>query len=89
VDIRLHFVPVGLTDVVQPFHHRVVGCLKATARAEYRRFARADAGERVHTAHAVTILRNAWAHLSIAAMEAAWLIYDERDQNRPDDEGDK
>jgi hypothetical protein len=87
--IQLHFVPIGMTDKLQPLDRRVFGCLTATARAEYRRFSAAHPGEKVRTPDAVRMLIHSWEHLSLAAVEAAWSVYDDRERHRPDGEDDE
>jgi hypothetical protein len=83
--IRLHFIPIGRTDKLQPLDRRIFGCLKATARAEYRRFSMAHPCEKIRTPDAGTMLRRSWDHLSLAAMEAAWMIYTRPDRTGPED----
>jgi hypothetical protein len=41
-------------------------------------------GEKIRTPKSVTILRNTWEHLPLAAMKAAWSIYDDCGRHRPD-----
>jgi hypothetical protein len=48
----------------------------------------AHPGEKIRTPDAVTMLRNSWEHLSLAAMEAAWRIYTRPDRTGPEDEED-
>jgi hypothetical protein len=77
---RLHFIPAGFTDRYQPLDQRVFGCLKATARSHYLRTTQGDATKKLKKKDAVAILLKSWEHLSSVAMESAWKIYEEGEE---------
>jgi hypothetical protein len=78
---NVHFIPSGQTDKYQPLDRSVFGCLKSTARAEYLKLVRDDPSRRITKEVAVQMLQRAWDELSVIALEAAWAIYQEGNQN--------
>jgi hypothetical protein len=77
----VHFIPSGQTDKYQPLDRSVFGCLKSTARLEYLKLVRDSPARRITKEDAVQMLQRAWNKLSVFALEAAWEIYQEGDQN--------
>jgi hypothetical protein len=49
-----------MTDIYQPLDLREFGRLKASTRAEHRKFVAAHAGEKAKTIDAVGMLLDAW-----------------------------
>ena len=75
LNIKLHFVPAGMTDRWQPLDFRVFGALKATAKKTiYRRMAE-QPNERIGMNNAVAILIWSWNHLSSETLSEAWQPY--------------
>lgn len=66
--IRLHYVPPGATDELQPLDRRVFGALKATARRLFRERSSQTRNKR----EACEDLRKAWENLGSDTMEEAW-----------------
>ena len=66
--IRLHYVPPGATDELQPLDRRVFGALKATARRLFRERSYETRNKR----EACQDLRKAWELLGSDTMEEAW-----------------
>jgi hypothetical protein len=59
-------------------------CLKTTARSHDLRTKQGNATEKLKKKDAVAILLKAWEHLSSAAMEPAWRIYEEGEGQEED-----
>jgi hypothetical protein len=76
---KVHFIPAGRTDQLQPLDRTVFGCLKATARSLYCRFVHDAPGAKVTPEDAVEIFQRSWETLSGGALEAAWAIYEEQE----------
>ena len=74
LDISLHFIPAGMTDILQPCDRRIFGSLKATARRLWRERGRADEKSRGKR-EAVEDLICAWEKLSTTTIEEAWEVY--------------
>ena len=74
LDISLHFIPAGMTDILQPCDRRIFGSLKATARRLWRERGRADEKSRGKR-EAVEDLFCAWEKLSTTTIEEAWEVY--------------
>ena len=75
LNINMHLIPAGGTDLYQPLDIVVFGALKATARSEHHRFMHEDPWRPVKTKDAVRMLLYAWEHLSPGTVEMAWEIF--------------
>jgi hypothetical protein len=74
LNIRLHFIPPGMTDEFQPLDRKVFGILNAYGKMLFLRRLTEFASRRTKR-HAVQDLIAAWEHLSPTPIEAAWEIY--------------
>ena len=84
LNIRMIFVPAGMTDKYQPLDRRVFGALKATAKRYVYRQMAADPGSRIGMSGAIAILVRCWEGLSPSVINSAWSLY--VDDTRSDDE---
>lgn len=75
LDIDLHFVPGGCTDLVQPCDTRVFGSLKATARALFRSRQASNVGGSRKKRDAVADMIRAWEKLEPATIEEGWACF--------------
>jgi hypothetical protein len=75
LNIRLHFIPPGMTDEFQPLDRRVFGILKSYGKMLFLRRLTTCVGRRTKQ-NAVQDLMAAWEHLLPTAIEAAWDIYE-------------
>ena len=55
-NIKLHYLPAGMTDLFQPLDRRCFGCLKATAKHYVWEFLRENPSEKIGLQQAVQIL---------------------------------
>ena len=69
--INLHYIPPGMTDLLQPLDRRVFGALKSTARSLFRK----DPRENRNKQTAVRDLLQAWDRLGQDTLEEAWSCY--------------
>ena len=74
LDISLHFIPAGMTDLLQPCDRRIFGSLKATARKLWRERGETHQKSRGKR-EAVEDLICAWEKLSTVTIEEAWEVY--------------
>ena len=84
LNIRMIFVPAGMTDKYQPLDRQVFGALKATAKRYVYRQMAADPGSRIGMSGAIAILVRCWEGLSPSVINSAWSLY--VDDTRSDDE---
>jgi hypothetical protein len=76
LNIRIHFIPAGYTDQLQPLDRRVFGSLKATAKHLFlMRTQGVGVVAKITKDEAVQMLVKAWAMLSTMVVESAWEIY--------------
>jgi hypothetical protein len=73
--IRLHCLPLGLTDEFQPLDRKVFGILKAYGKMLFLRRLTTFVGRRTKQ-NAVQDLMAAWEHLWVTSIEAAWEVYE-------------
>lgn len=74
--IRLHFIPAGWTDELQPLDRYVFGALKSMCRRLFHRFCQAEDPE-VRRRDAVGFLCQAWDALTTNIIEKGWGIYED------------
>jgi hypothetical protein len=74
LNIRLHFIPPGMTDEFQPLDRKVFGILKAYGKLLFLRQTTTFVGRRTKQ-NAVQDLMAAWERLQPTSIEAAWDIY--------------
>ena len=75
LNIRLHFIPPGLTDLLQPLDRAVFGALKAEYRAIYRYEMAQREDKRVKKADFAVFLVLAWELVSEGAIRRGWECY--------------
>ena len=80
LNIKLHFIPPGCTDLLQPLDVKVFGALKSTARRLFRERYSGVKAPKVTSKDAVQNLIKAWEGLSMHIGEAAWDIYKEEEE---------
>ena len=74
--IVLHFIPPGLTDLLQPLDRSVFGAFKAEYRAIYRRDMAQREDRRMTKADFAAYLILAWELVSDRAIQHGWECYD-------------
>jgi hypothetical protein len=74
--IVLHFIPPGLTDLLQPLDRSVFGALKAEYRAIYRMDMSQREGRRMTKADFAAHLIPAWELVSDEAVRRGWECFD-------------
>ena len=72
LDISLHFVPAGATDMLQPCDICIFGSLKSTARYLFRLRGARGSQERRTKRDAVTDMMAAWEGLKPETIEEGW-----------------
>ncbi len=73
LNIRLHFIPPGCTDLLQPLDRRVFGGLKGMARKLFRERYTNDKSRTKQDA--VSDMIFAWEKINGSVIESAWSIY--------------
>ena len=76
LNIDLHYIPAGQTDIYQPFDRNYFGRVKATGREQFRRRFRDNPNFKFTKNDAVQDLIYSWEHLSVDTILDAWEIYD-------------
>jgi hypothetical protein len=71
----VHFIPPGLTDLVQPLGRSVFGALKAEYRAIYRNEMSQRQDKRMSRADFAVFLILAWEFVSEEAIHHGWACY--------------
>ena len=74
--IHLHYIPPGLTDLLQPLDRSVFGALKAEYRAIYRMDMSQREDKRMTKADFAAYLVLAWELVSDNAIHHGWECYD-------------
>ena len=75
-NIKLHYVPAGYTDEMQPLDIKVFGALKAKARSVFFNLINEHKELRSNKAIAAHVLGTCWDQLSSELLESAWKIYE-------------
>ena len=75
LNITLHFIPPGLTDLLQPLDLAVFGALKAEYRAIYRFEMSQRDDKRMAKADFAAFLILAWELVSVEAVRSGWACY--------------
>lgn len=75
LNIKLYYIPPGLTDEFQPLDRRVFGCLKATARSLFRKDYNYSRLTKFTKKVSVSYLIYAWEHLTADVILESWDIY--------------
>jgi hypothetical protein len=73
--IKLHFVPAGCTDLLQPLDRSVFGALKSTARKLFHDGLVSDPEIQVTKPWAVQLLLKSWKQFARSTVELAWECY--------------
>jgi hypothetical protein len=79
LNIEMHSIPAGATDVLQLLERRVFGVLKSQARRLFHRRVNEDYLHRRTKSEACEDLMTAWARLSHEVLLTSWDIYDEEE----------
>ena len=74
-NIRLHYVPIGFTDLYQPLDIKVFGALKAKARGYWYTNYALNPSEKYSKRSAVKTLLTCWDQLSEDVVKSAWHQY--------------
>ena len=75
LNIRLHFVPAGLTDQVQPLDRYVFGSLKAIYHRIYREGLARGAFTKVGKKNFLALLIASWGQVPSSAIVKGWSIF--------------
>ena len=75
LNIELHFIPPGMTDILQPLDVRIFGALKAKARAAWNQIFCQNKNIKATKEEAAKVLASCWESLSSDVLEAAWEMY--------------
>lgn len=75
LNIKLYFIPPGMTDEFQPLDRNVFGCLKATARYLFRKEYNQSKEKKFTKLHAAQCMVWAWEHLQSHIIQESWSIY--------------
>ena len=75
LNIKLHFIPPGMTDLLQPLDIRIFGALKAKARAAWNQIFCQNRNINANKEEAAKVLASCWESLSNDVLEAAWEMY--------------
>jgi hypothetical protein len=74
LNIKLIFIPPGMTDACQPLDRTIFGVLKMKAKKIFRiEFAEEQS---VSKMKACELLQKCWNEISLAALRRSWAIYD-------------
>jgi hypothetical protein len=76
VRIHLHFLPPGLTDIMQPLDRSVSGAMKAEYRASYQASMAHREDKHMPKADFTAWLILAWDLVSEGAIHHSWTCYD-------------
>ena len=84
--IRLHYIPAGYTDELQPLDIRIFGALKAKARSAFFNLIYQDKNLKPDKGLAAKILVSCWKSLREELIESSWSLYvravtEEEEQN--------
>jgi hypothetical protein len=75
LNIKLYYIPPGMTDAYQPLDRKIFGVLKGYAKRLFLRRMTTDPGGGRTKGDAVQDLIAAWAELSPTTIEKAWEVY--------------
>ena len=76
LNIDLHYIPAGQTDIYQPLDRNCFGSAKATGREKFRKIFWDNPNFKFSKNDAVQDLIYSWEHLSVDTILDAWDIYD-------------
>lgn len=94
LNIQLHYIPPGATDLMQPLDRYGFGALKKIAERIWNDFLIHNKKSKVTIVDAINILDQAWNELSTEDLEKQWNIYiddtinifEEEEENNEDDD---
>lgn len=75
LNIKLLFIPSGMTDKYQPLDRTIFGCLKAWTKSEISKIFIDEPGCKIGIQKAVQIFLWAWERLNPDVISEAWSIY--------------
>lgn len=83
LNIKLHIIPAGMTDVYQPLDRKIFGVMKAKARKMFRQ--RHTLGQPITATKldACQDMCSAWESVGYVALSSAWSIYVENSEQTP------
>jgi hypothetical protein len=74
LNIKLYFIPPGMTDAFQPLDRKVFGVLKAYAKRLFLQSITRNPGMMRTKSDAAHDLVTAWSNSSVTTIEEAWNI---------------
>ena len=86
LNIVLHFIPAGMTDLYQPLDRSVFGPFKAFSRRLFRQHNILGEPISITKSQACQDIIRAWEAVSYSSIGKAWSIYDESEE---EDVGEK
>ena len=75
LNIKMLFLPPGMTDRFQPLDRTIFGCLKAYTKKEISKILLENPESKIGMQRAVQIFIWAWEHLNSDTITEAWSIY--------------
>ena len=75
LNITLHYIPAGQTDVYQPLDRICFGALKATGRSQFAKTISENPDSNFDKKQAIQALIFAWENLNPDTILQAWDIY--------------
>ena len=83
LNIKLHIIPAGATDLYQPLDRRIFGAMKAQARRLFKDHNKAGTPLDITKQQACADVVAAWEGVSYHLLNAAWAIYTEDERDCP------
>lgn len=80
LNIKLHFIPAGMTDELQPLDHSIFGPFKALSRNFFRE--RNELGKPIKITKTDTCfeIKRAWDCVKVDNIRQGWQIYSEEEE---------
>jgi hypothetical protein len=88
LNIEIHYVPAGATDLLQPLDRLVFGILKSPARRLFRARVSDDPFHRRTKEEACEDMMDAWGQISAGALKASRERYEEETWSEEDDDAE-
>jgi hypothetical protein len=88
LNIEIHYIPAGATDLLQPLNRLVFGILKSQARRLFRARVSEDPFHRRTKNEACEDMMTAWDQISAEALQASWELYEEETWREEDEDAD-
>ena len=74
-NIKLHYIPPGCTDILQPLDIRIFGVLKGVTSGRILKMIDNEPTEKIGMIRSVAILIDTWKSIPDSTVNDAWSLY--------------